>query len=127
MKRHLLAATALALILATPAGAQVQTWQYWNANSTATTTLKSGPGVLHSVCTTTPVATGTIQLYDPGRLGEQDWPNHVVFRHAALLHLRCRILGWFDFDHGNGGAGCNRELSLDAARSLRPSGIYPQL
>jgi hypothetical protein len=65
MRRHLLAATALALVLATPALAQsVQTWQYWNANSTATTTLKSGPGVLHSVCVTTPVATGTIQLYD---------------------------------------------------------------
>jgi hypothetical protein len=65
MRRHLLAATALALVLATPALAQsVQTWQYANINTTATTTLKTTPGVLHSVCVNTPVATGTIQIYD---------------------------------------------------------------
>jgi hypothetical protein len=65
MKRHLLAATALALWMVTPAGAQsVQAWQYQNINTSTTTTMKSSPGVLHSVCINTPVATGTIQIYD---------------------------------------------------------------
>jgi hypothetical protein len=63
--RPLLASAALGLVLATPALAQaVQTWQYSNINTTATTTLKSSPGVLHSVCVNTPAATGTIQIYD---------------------------------------------------------------
>jgi hypothetical protein len=66
VKRHLLlAASAIALVLATPAGAQsVQTWQYANINTTATTTLKTTPGVLHEVCVNTPNATGTVQIYD---------------------------------------------------------------
>lgn len=65
MRSHVLAATAVALWMVTPAGAQsVQTWQYANLNATATTTLKNSPGVLHSVCVNTPAATGTIQIYD---------------------------------------------------------------
>jgi hypothetical protein len=65
VKRHLLTATALALVLATPALAQsVQTWQYANINTTATTTLKTTPGVLHEICVNTPNATGTVQIYD---------------------------------------------------------------
>jgi hypothetical protein len=42
----------------------VQTWQYANINTTATTTLKTTPGVLHEVCVNTPNATGTVQIYD---------------------------------------------------------------
>jgi hypothetical protein len=65
VKRHLLAASAIALVLATPAGAQSpQVWSYANINTTATTTLKTTPGVLHEVCVNTPNATGTVQIYD---------------------------------------------------------------
>jgi hypothetical protein len=67
MRRHLLAATALGLIFVHPCGVNaqsVQTWQYANINTTATTTLKTTPGVLHAVCVNTPNATGTVQIYD---------------------------------------------------------------
>jgi hypothetical protein len=67
IKRRLLAATALALVLATPAGAQsVQTFQYANITLAAptTTTLKSSPGVLHCITLNKPAATGVITVYD---------------------------------------------------------------
>jgi hypothetical protein len=67
VKRPLLAATTLALIFVHPCGVNaqaVQTWQYANINTTATTTLKTTPGVLHEICVNTPNATGTVQIYD---------------------------------------------------------------
>jgi len=68
--RKLLTATALVLCLASPAFPQSpQDWQYANINTTATTTLKSVPGVLHTVCVNTPAATGTAQIYDSTTAG----------------------------------------------------------
>lgn len=63
--RKLLAGTAIALCLAGPAAAQ-QGFQYQNITLAAptTTTVKSTPGLLHTVCVNTPAATGTITIYD---------------------------------------------------------------
>lgn len=38
--------------------------KYINISGQATTTIKSGAGILHKVCINTPAATGTITIYD---------------------------------------------------------------
>jgi hypothetical protein len=59
---------ALALLLAlaacAPVFAQQQVYSYQNITTDTTTTLKTGPGYLHTVCINTPAATGTITIYD---------------------------------------------------------------
>ena len=56
----------LALLLACcPALAQQSSvYAYANITTDTTTTLKSIPGYLHTVCVNTPAATGTITIYD---------------------------------------------------------------
>jgi hypothetical protein len=58
---------ALLLLLAGVGQAAAQeplVYAYANITTDATTTLKSVPGYLHTVCVNTPAATGTITLYD---------------------------------------------------------------
>lgn len=66
MKR-IAAFLAIALALS-PAEAQlvgpVPVYAYLNITTDVTTVVKANPGVLHTVCVNTPVATETIQLYD---------------------------------------------------------------
>lgn len=60
-----LSTSAMVVCLATPAMSQaVQTWQYGNMTTTATTTFKSAPGVLHCITFNKPVATGVITIND---------------------------------------------------------------
>jgi hypothetical protein len=55
----------LCLLLSTPATAQDSfVFSYSNITTDKTTTLKSTPGYLHTVCVNTPAATGTITIYD---------------------------------------------------------------
>lgn len=61
---RLCALIASALFAAAPATAQQQAYAYQNISTDTTTALKSGPGYLHTVCVNTPVATGTITIYD---------------------------------------------------------------
>ena len=42
----------------------ISAYKYTNITGQATTTIKSGAGVLHKVCINTPAATGTITIYD---------------------------------------------------------------
>ncbi|MGC2135444.1 MAG: hypothetical protein WA661_19530 [Xanthobacteraceae bacterium] len=60
MKRLFL---ALTLFLTMPAAAQ-ESYSYRNIATDTTTTIKSAPGYLHTVCVNTPAATGTITIYD---------------------------------------------------------------
>jgi hypothetical protein len=39
-------------------------FSFTNIAATGTTVIKTGSGVLHTVCTNTPAATGTLQMYD---------------------------------------------------------------
>lgn len=39
-------------------------YSFTNIAATGTTVIKLGPGVLHTICMNTPVATGTLQIYD---------------------------------------------------------------
>jgi hypothetical protein len=55
---------ALLVALFAPAHAQQQVYSYQNITTDTTTTLKTGPGYLHTVCINTPAATGTITIYD---------------------------------------------------------------
>jgi hypothetical protein len=66
MKTSLWICTLLALgLTAPPAGAQTpQAFQYKNITTDTTTTLKTGPGYLHTICVNTPAATGTITIFD---------------------------------------------------------------
>jgi hypothetical protein len=66
MKLSLWIYTLFALGLTAPAaGAQTpQAFQYKNITTDATTTLKTGPGYLHTICINTPAATGTITIFD---------------------------------------------------------------
>jgi hypothetical protein len=41
-----------------------QTWSYANITTDTTTLVKSGPGVLHSVCINSAATNATIQIYD---------------------------------------------------------------
>jgi hypothetical protein len=54
----------LLVALLAPAHAQQQVYSYQNITTDTTTTLKTGPGYLHTVCINTPAATGTIAIYD---------------------------------------------------------------
>jgi hypothetical protein len=63
MKRILTAAIVWLAVMGA-ALAQDAAWAYRNITTDATTTLKSGPGFLHTVCVNTPAATGTITIYD---------------------------------------------------------------
>jgi hypothetical protein len=63
--KKLAALLALLFLTGFPAAAQQpQGWSYKNIATQATTTIKSGPGYLHTICVNTPAATGTIQIYD---------------------------------------------------------------
>jgi hypothetical protein len=63
--KKLLLALLLAFLIGGPAAAQSpQDWQYQNITTEATTTLKSTPGVLHTITFNNPVATGTVTIYD---------------------------------------------------------------
>lgn len=42
----------------------VSAYAYTNITTDATTTVKSGIGILHTICVNTPAATETIQIYD---------------------------------------------------------------
>lgn len=64
MKRLFFASLFVVAVLAAPAIAQVQQWQYQNITADTTTTIKTTSGVLHTVCINTPAATGTITIYD---------------------------------------------------------------
>ena len=57
---------ALLAFVVTAHAQSPQTFQYANITAAAptTTTLKTSPGVLHSVCQNTPDATGTVTIYD---------------------------------------------------------------
>jgi hypothetical protein len=60
-------ASGLAALLAFAVTAHAQspqTFQYANITTDTTTVLKTGPGVLHSVCVNTATATGVIKIYD---------------------------------------------------------------
>lgn len=60
-----LATVLFALLFAGSAFAQQpDVYAYKNITTDATTTLKSAPGYLHTVCINTPAATGTITIYD---------------------------------------------------------------
>lgn len=54
----------------TPGGANdignvgIKGYSFTNIAATGTTVIKQGAGVLHSICVNTPVATGTLQIYD---------------------------------------------------------------
>ena len=56
----------LCLLFSLPATAQDSAliFSYSNITTDKTTTLKSTPGYLHTVCVNTPAATGTITAYD---------------------------------------------------------------
>jgi hypothetical protein len=65
MLARALAIIALLLQCAAPARAQQpEVYSYKNLTTDATTTLKSGPGYLHTVCVNTPAATGVVTIYD---------------------------------------------------------------
>jgi hypothetical protein len=60
-----LAIAALLALTAPPAGAQTpQAFEYKNITTDTTTTLKTGPGYLHTICINTPAATGTVTIFD---------------------------------------------------------------
>jgi hypothetical protein len=42
----------------------IATYRYLNITGQATTTVKSGGGILHTICVNTPAATETITIYD---------------------------------------------------------------
>jgi hypothetical protein len=52
-----------AILPAAPAAAQ-QLFSYQNITSDTTTTVKSRPGYLHTICVNTPAGTGTVTIYD---------------------------------------------------------------
>jgi hypothetical protein len=56
--------TAGALPIAPPPQAPPAGFSFTNIAATGTTVIKTGSGVLHTVCTNTPAATGTLQMYD---------------------------------------------------------------
>ncbi len=62
--RRALALLGGLLLAVCPAAAQQGLFAYKNITTDATTTLKSGPGYLHTVCVNTPAATGTITIFD---------------------------------------------------------------
>ena len=64
MRRLLAVVCALALLAGSAEAQQPQPWAYQNITTDATTTIKSVPGVLHTICINTPAATGTITIYD---------------------------------------------------------------
>lgn len=47
-----------------PPSSSISVYKYANVTGQATTTVKSGPGVLHTICVNTPAATETIAIYD---------------------------------------------------------------
>ena len=57
------------LLAVSPATAQQLALSYQNITTDATTTLKSAPGYLHTICVNTPAATGTITIYDNASTG----------------------------------------------------------
>jgi hypothetical protein len=62
-------AALLALGLAAPSaaaqgGAGAGSFAYKNITTDTTTTLKTGPGYLHTICINTPAATGVVTIYD---------------------------------------------------------------
>jgi hypothetical protein len=59
-----LAAALVFGLVGQAAAQQPQVFAYANITTDATTTLKSVPGYLHTVCINTPAATGTITIYD---------------------------------------------------------------
>jgi hypothetical protein len=61
--RHILA-LCFALCAVPAAAQQPLVYSYQNITTDTTTTLKSIPGYLHTVCVNTPAATGTITIYD---------------------------------------------------------------
>lgn len=58
-----LLALAIVLLLTLPAAAQ-EPFSYENITTDATTVVKSSRGVLHTITINSPVATGTITIYD---------------------------------------------------------------
>jgi hypothetical protein len=62
MKRILTAAVIWLAVVGAALGQDG--WSYKNITTDAPTTLKSGPGYLHTVGVNTPAATGTITIYD---------------------------------------------------------------
>jgi hypothetical protein len=64
MKRILTAAVLWLAALGAALAQQPLVFAYQNITTDATTTLKTGPGYLHTVCVNTPAATGTITIYD---------------------------------------------------------------
>lgn len=56
----------LALLLSLPCAAlaQVPSYQYLNITGQATTLVRTGNGVLHTVCFNKPTATETVAMYD---------------------------------------------------------------
>jgi hypothetical protein len=63
--RRLAAALFVLVLAATTAAAQEpQGWAYKNIVSATTTTLKSKPGYLHSICINTPSVSATVTVYD---------------------------------------------------------------
>jgi hypothetical protein len=60
----LLALGLTAPLAAAQGGAAAGSFSYKNITTDTTTTLKTGPGYLHTVCVNTPAATGTITIYD---------------------------------------------------------------
>lgn len=64
MYRLLILSLSGLLFVSSALAQAVQTWQYQNITGTATTTLKSVPGVLHSITFNKPVATEVITIYD---------------------------------------------------------------
>jgi hypothetical protein len=63
---RLAAAILIWVLLSVPIAAQSgrATYQYKNLTGAGTSTLKSSPGFLHSVCTNTAANTATVTLYD---------------------------------------------------------------
>jgi hypothetical protein len=62
--RRLVTILACVLLAGPAAAQQPDVYAYKNITTDATTTLKSAPGYLHTVCVNTPAATGTITIYD---------------------------------------------------------------
>jgi len=63
--RRALALVACFLLAACPAAAQQPlVYAYQNITTNTTTTVKSGPGFLHTICLNTAAANGTVTVYD---------------------------------------------------------------
>lgn len=62
--KQIITAAIIFLAAIGAAFAQDVAWAYKNITTDTTTTLKTGPGYLHSVCINTPAATATITIFD---------------------------------------------------------------